>query len=342
MTARRVHVAAWTLVAIGAGSGSAAAADRVTVVRAGDAEPPVTEVATRAWAELNAGGVAARLVECAPGAPNCPVGVDGRRELTLAVMSVREAGEIVTRVDVSVPGRGTAQARRTVSFAQPAADAKVIAIRAVELVHAALLEDAEEVASPAVPAVEDGEVPGVRARLPPPYRPFRVGASLGTLRSLGGLTPAYGLVVRADWVGKRGLGVSVTATSPMFGEMNVTLLHGSVRTYEEVLAVQGVQRFRQDARFQPYLSAGAGAYAMTLRFGFPWGEAGMGKNETLVSALLLAGGGFDVALGARLMLTANVQVAFVNPQPAVRLDSGGLGTAGNPSLLMSLGLQRSF
>lgn len=342
MTAWRARAAAFSVLVAMADGGAAAAADRVTVVRAIDAEPPVTEVATRAWAELNAGGVEARLVECAPGAADCPVEAVGRRELTLAVMSVREAGETVTRVDVSVPGRGIARSRRTVSFAQPAADAKVIAIRAVELVHAALLDEAEETASPAVPAAEDREVPGVHVRPPRPPLPFRASAAVGVLRSLGGLTPGYGLVLRANWIGKRGLGVSILATSPMVGTSNQSLVYGSVATFQEMIAVQGIQRFRQDARFQPYLSAGAGVYAMSLRFGAPPLDAPRGNNDTLVSALLLAGAGFDIPLHDSLLLTADAQLAFASPHPGIRLHSGETGTAANPSLLMSVGLQRSF
>jgi hypothetical protein len=346
VTAWRGQAAALALgVTFAAGRG-ASAADRVTVVRAIDAGPPVTEVATRAWAELNAGGVEARLVACASDAVDCPAEAAGRRELTLAVISVWQAGETVTRVDVSVPGRGIASSRRTVSFAERAAEAKVIAIRAVELVHAALLDDAEETAAPAAPAApaaEDVEVPGVRARPPPPPPgPFRASAALGTLRSLGGLTPGYGVVLRGERTGKRGFGVSILATSPMIGASNPSDVYGSVATYQEMIAVQGIQRFRQDARVQPYLSAGAGLYLISLRFGAAPDVVPRGRDETLASALLLAGAGFDVPLGRQLLLTADAQLAFASPHPGIRLSSGQTGTAANPSLLVSVGLQRSF
>jgi hypothetical protein len=198
-----------------AGLGSASAAERVTVVRSGDGDVSTAEIATRAWAELNAGGVTATLVQCAPGVRACQPDPVRRGELTLAIASVRVADQTVTRIDVSLPGREAPRGERSLVFAEHDGDAKVIAIRAVELVRAALLEDDDKAATPAVPAIADAELPDRRRpRLPPG---LSAGAAVGTLQSLGGLSGGYGALLRLDWTGPRGFGVFALVSPPCSG-----------------------------------------------------------------------------------------------------------------------------
>ena len=342
---RGVRAAAIVTAAIAtvARVGSGSAAERVTVVRAGDADTPTTEIATRAWAELNAGGVPATLVQCPPGVVACQADAARRGELTLAIVSVRRADEIVTRIDVSLPGRDPARARRSLEFGESVGDAKVIAIRAVELVHAAMLEVEDAAAVPAaVPAIADSELPGERPpRSQPPSR-ISAGAAIGTLQSVGGLSGGYGALLRMDWIGPRGFGLFALVSLPMFGAANQTTDQGAVSASQEVVAIEAVQRFRVDTPIQPYLAAGVGIYGLALTFGEPPLGATRAINETSAALLLLAGGGVQVALSGRVALFGELQGLFVTPSPTVRLPSGEGATKVSPSLLTSIGLQRTF
>jgi hypothetical protein len=332
-----------TAIATIAGVGSASAAERVTVVRSGDADAPTSEIATRAWAELNAGGVMATLIQCPRGTVTCQDDAARRGELTLAIVSIRLADETVTRVDVSLPGREPARGNRSTMFTQSGGDAKVIAIRAVELVHAALLEDRDEGAIPApVPAIADSELPGSPRPASASGPGVSAGAALGTLQSLGGLSGGYGALLRMDWIGPHGFGLLALVSLPMFGPANQTANQGRVSVAQEVIAIEGVQRFRLDARVQPYLVVGGGIYALALRFVDPPIDAPSGTNGASAALLLAAGGGVQDALTDRVALFGELQGLLAGPSPRIRLPSGQQGTEVSPSLLTSIGLQRTF
>jgi hypothetical protein len=319
-------------------SGAARAADHVMVVRSADADEATAEIVTRAWAELNAGGVDATLVQCGPPPGACPPGTGHDGELTLAIASFREQGETITRVDVSVVGRAPSRDKRTVTFAEPAGGAKVIAIRAVELVHAALLEARDAADKPtAVAAVVDREVPSDRRRPSVPASGLSLGVALTTLRPLGGLSSGYGGIARLDWVDGYGFGLSALVGLPMFGATTETAF-GRLSTYQTLFALEGTWRFRRRSVVQPYVSAGAGVYVVALKFGEAASDGRRRSDESYPAALLLLGGGVRRMFTERVAAFVDLEVAFASPHPSVELASGANASEADPSLLVSAGV----
>jgi hypothetical protein len=158
----------------GIGGAPAFADDRptqVTVLRPTGGDAALMEVATRAWAELNAGGIAAVLVDCPAGMQPCPATVSPPAERVIGLTTFRRSGETITEVALTLAGHDRPSMRRSLTISDEATpDPKVMAIRAVELVNAMLLED-----SFIAPQLRDDESPGhhVRGAIRPDRSPGR-------------------------------------------------------------------------------------------------------------------------------------------------------------------------
>jgi len=143
----------------GIGGAPAFADDRptqVTVLRPTGGDAVLMEVATRAWAELNAGGIAAVLVDCRVGVQPCPAMASPPAERVISLTTFRRSGETITEVALTLAGHERPSMRRSLTISDEATpDPKVMAIRAVELVNAMLLED-----SFIAPQLRDDELPG--------------------------------------------------------------------------------------------------------------------------------------------------------------------------------------
>jgi hypothetical protein len=147
----------------GIGGGPAFADDRptqVTVLRPTGGDAALMEIATRAWAELNAGGIAAVLVDCPAGAQPCPAMASPPAQRIISLTTFRRSGETITEVALTLAGHDRPSMRRSLTISDEATpDPKVMAIRAVELVNAMLLEDGF-----IAPQLRDDESPGHHVR----------------------------------------------------------------------------------------------------------------------------------------------------------------------------------
>jgi hypothetical protein len=315
----------------------------VIVVRPGDGGEAMAEVATRTRAELVVSGFLTRLLECGPGEARCGADIVAGDPAAPAatVITYRSGVEIVTDVGAAPPG-GQAPVVRMTLLSPPDRDPKVLAIRAVELVRAALLEAGT--APPRERVViqqRDGEVP-TPITAPPELAAeprWAVGLGGSWLESLGGFGAAFGAVARAEYLGMRGLGVAaMLAAAELSPGLAVDLGHLAAR--QEVAALELAYRLRPGRRLQPRVAAGVGGYRMVAR-GEPARANVVGASQTVWAGLASAGGGASLMLAPHLALFADGELVFVNPHPVVA-RAGGLARAGNPSLLVSVGLQRMF
>jgi hypothetical protein len=120
------------------------------------------EVATRAWAELNAGGIAAVLVDCPVGVRPCPTMASRASERFISLTTFRRSDETITEVALTLAGHDGPSMQRSLTVSDEATpDPKVMAIRAVELVNAMLLEDGL-----IAPQLRDDEWPGQHVKSP--------------------------------------------------------------------------------------------------------------------------------------------------------------------------------
>jgi hypothetical protein len=140
---------------------------------------------------------------------------------------------------------------------------------------------------------------------------------------------------RVDAVGVR---VSLAGLGP---GASVTATDGSgARLDRAILTVGLVRLFRADRRVQPLLSAAAGVHHL--------GAQGTGApverqhDGSAFSALIAAGGGLAVALGAHMALTAEVEGMMTWPSVVVRTDDNDLAHLNRPTIFAHAGMLATF
>jgi hypothetical protein len=336
--------------AFGPGAPRAQAADRITkvnVVRPERADAAMMEVATRAWAELSADGVVTALVDPGP-ALELAAGVEpsgdrsGEGDVTLTVATTCHVGETVTELALAAPGLSV---RRRVVIARERTDPKLLAIRAVEVVHGMLLEaDAvlERQGAPAgIVSVADVESPGepTPAGAEPDPSPWAVGTGMLLLDSFGGLGAAYGASLQASLCRGDGVGVAVVLSGAGFGG-EIPSRKGAASIEQELAVLEVTYRWGQGARLQPHVGLGVGLYHVGAQFTHGAGQAP--TSDGFWAELLSAGGGATVAIVGTVRLYADARLVFAYPHPVVVTATGSTLSAADPSLLLSLGLEKAF
>jgi hypothetical protein len=342
---------------IGWGGGRTAAAEgvvKVSVVRPALGDEALIEVATRAWAELSADGVQAALVDDAPraaGAVAPPAPGDATAALT--VTTYRRAGETVTDLELTVPARADVSIRRTVVIAREPAEPKLLAIRAVELVHGALLEAqaafAREEAPAAVVAAVDDESPGEPRPPGQPLEPPRwaVGTGVSLFGSAGGLGSGFGGVLRAGYRPPHDLGVSLLVGAAAFGGA-VPTARGALSLEQALAAVELTYPGFDSGRVRPEIALGAGVYHASAAVASavsqpPASAVSQPPTGDSFWALALSGGpsiAAELLPYLELFVDARLMVAY--PHPVAPARGGGTLAGADPALIVSLGAQRTF
>jgi hypothetical protein len=259
-----------------------------------------------------------------------------------ATITISRADDARVAVAVSVgAGNSSALVRQTIiGDAQGADGASVLAIRAVELLRATLMQ-ATTVVLPPPPAVRVPEPPG-RSTAPSPAAALvlhlRWAVALGPalLRSFAGFGSAVGGTARVSFRPIAPLGIEVQAAGPMWAR-DLTATAGSASVRQE-LAFAGVTWFLRDGhRLSPIASAGAGLYHVQV--------TGHAANGAAVSGALWAplastSVGLGVALGSRYALRIDAAALFLQPAPYVLIGASEVGHAGRPLLLLGLTVER--
>jgi len=313
----------------------------VAVVRQPDADAVMVEVANRTQAELSASGFGAIMKDCARPAPDCLSLIAVETQVRLAsVATFRDGAETVT--EVRVTGNARSPVVRRVSIPQAAGgvdEAPVLAIRAVELVRATLLQSeaaASAAAVPVAPAVDTA-----RSGEPPPAVTAAVGWSIGgggaLLESAHGFSAAYALLLRAGYRGENGLSGALVVAGPGF-TFDQSTSSGAVRIRQELVAVELAYSFRRSAPIQPRLALGVGAHHVEVRPN----DGTLPTEASAFTVLASAGAGVLAIMGKYVALFFDAQAIFTEPDADDLLRGGARMRLGSPSLLMSLGIQRTF
>jgi hypothetical protein len=336
------------------------ATTKVTVIRPTGSDLGLAEIATRAWAELNAGGIAATLLDCAGADDGCGTEAPPPGGNVITLRTFRRADETITEAALTPGGHDRPTVRRSLTVSdEAAADPKVMAIRAVELVNAMLLQvytaAAENAAALRRAAIADAEYPGqhrladrdpvgILVPLPDQEGRWSVGAGGSFLKGSGGLSEAFGFAIRVSRSITRRVGVSALLTEAP-SRTDTATIDGSLALNQQLGALEVTARSFRIGRLIPHLAIGGGVYHANASWsGTPPMHmlAMAGGPRALWAVLLSGGGGFTLALGGEMSLFLEARAVLASPNPVLYTNDGRQLKTADPSLLLSLGLQRAF
>jgi hypothetical protein len=310
---------------------------QVAVVRTPEHDRLLREANTRLRAELTSAGF---VVVNATRTPSGDAAYNG----TFATIAIRRAGNgALADVWISDHVTGKTLTRR-LRVGGTASAATVLAVRALELLRASLLEltlpsSAGEAAPPSAPAdvLKWVEPSAPRAERRPSRdlleaTALEVGAF--ALHGLRGIGPAFGPQARLShglsqhWFGRLSL------VGPLLGP---TLSEpGGTAAVTQQFASLDLAWATPVRPFGAFVWAGMGAFYLhtsgTAR------EPYRSTSDGVLSFLATAGVAGVARLGTRLALTAQLTTLALVPKPVVVIAGQAAGSAGAPSLGLSLGL----
>jgi hypothetical protein len=312
---------------------------RVAVVRSSSSDRILREADTRLHAELLDAGFEVVEVDRPPGDPRSEVEDAAPETSSFATIAMnRAANGAFADVWISDHVTGKTVVRRLEVGAGPNATT-VLAIRALELLRASLLEIAAE-APPSEPPISapNDVVKWVAPALPTaPASPIFQGSALGVgALALHGLR-AIGLAIGPSVTFSHGVGplfLRVTLAGPLAGP-ELSAASGSASIRQELAAL--ALGWASDPK-------PLGGFAWIAAGGFDLHTSGSavapyrGMSGDVASFLWAAGIGGLARIGPRIALSAELMAAFLDPQPVVVIAGNDAGSAGAPSIGASLGV----
>jgi hypothetical protein len=316
-------------------------ASTVILVRPANPVATTAEALVRMHGELVSAGFDVEIAAAIPGAdPRASLEqtANGSNvDAVVAILGDASPGSVEVWVIDRVTGKSVV--RRVPSQAGSERAAEILAIRAIELLRASLLE---------VAMVGDSEAPALSK--PPPVEVTRfvahaleprreahwaieVGGSL--VANFAGVGPALLPMIRLEHtLGLRGL-VRVTAAG-MGTRSNVQASSGSAEVAQQFVLVEAALRLRPHRRLRPIFSLGAGARHTTAEGRALWPDQGQSAGQW--SFLADAGAGLRLSVLSRFEIALDLHAQLAQPYPAIRFLGSNTATAGRPDLLPSLTL----
>jgi hypothetical protein len=270
---------------------------------------------------------------------------------------------IVLWVDPAVSPIPPAEIR--VGGAQEERDPALLALRAVEILRARLIEVPRSLGADAGDASPDGSPPdaatgpdasdaGAPAALPEtvmlvlPERPredrpvagpapVALSAAPGVLLSPGGVPAAFHVRVGAEWDPMPSLGVEAMAFLPATaGTVNAEEGSVNLRVFGLGGGLRGLVT-DPAARFSVALGLGAAALLLTFsgKAAPPW----MGDTGSRWAVAPYASITTGYRLHSRVSIRLDIVAALVRPEPVVRVAGQDAASFGQPAVIPSLGLE---
>jgi hypothetical protein len=314
---------------------------RVALVRPAHPDAATQEAATRVQAELLAAGFVVVLVDAAPGDDaRAQIATDAEPARPVAAVAIVHADHRVA-ADVWIADRASRETtvRRvdvgaTAESSRPAA----LAIRAVELLRASLLEIEVARARPAAPQVSPAPAATASPASPPavlpPDRSTHRALLAGPSLELG-LSALYGL---GDTGGRLAPTLRFTYGAPMGLAGRVTLM-GPTATDQLGIVELAYGFDRSFRRIAPVVSLGAGAAHTHLADS---GQRAPQVRAEAWSGVLAAAAGVAARPSDRAAILFDLHAFLADPAPGAIV--GGAPAAGRPQLLVaaSLGVLAGF
>ncbi|MEM6993310.1 MAG: hypothetical protein AAF721_22550 [Myxococcota bacterium] len=224
--------------------------------------------------------------------------------------------------------------------------AETVAIRAVELLRASLLEiESPKQPDPAEPPVESPPAPpiaeagpAVRSIIRPPRERFSVALGGGVSASVGGLRAAAHVHGAFRWAPHRLAGLEVLFDGPAQGS-TVTSNVGVARVYVGSGRVGArLTPVRAGAAVRPDLAAGLGAGFAVMQ-GLSATEGNAAQTVSVAAAVLYARAGVAVSLTSRLRLRLDAEGQLFQPRIAVVFNDFPVAHWGRPAGQLRAALQ---
>jgi hypothetical protein len=319
-----------------AGSGAAQPRrSRVAIVRTASADGLLREANTRLRAELVSAGFEVVDVASVPGDPRSGVERVSEASGSFATVAMARTGTgALADVWISDHVTGKTVVRRLRVGTEPNA-AAILAIRALELLRASLLE----VSTPK-PAAEPQPAapPDVLNWVKPEERAFlgnsALSAGVFALHDLRDIGPALGPTLRLShgivdrWFGR------LAWAGPLFSP-TLRASAGSASVRQHFLSLDlGWATEPRPLALVAWVGAGAYLLQATGASASPYRST----SDSLLSFLVTAGLGGLARLGESFALSADVSAVGLAPRPVVAIAEHEAGPAGGPSLGASLAL----
>lgn len=345
---------ALTLLLCAASPAASGEPARVVLVRPGAADPSISEALIRIRGELVADGFDVEVLDAAQSATSAPrptmddagqqagsaalIGLflapDGQAA-ELWVVDPRTHETLVRRIDT----RGEAQEHIV----------EVLAVRAVELLRASLLELLMSSQRSAAPVPAAAPPPSnVSQRVPPQAGRSRLYASR---RSMWGVELGGGLLASPGGIGPALLLVARLRVAPLgpIGPIEARLSFAGLGTTPRVAGPQGSATVQQrfglvelaalpwpELRLRPRFSVGLGALHVAVDGEASWPYRGVHSAQWAFAAD--AGAGVELGIVRRLDVVAEAHALVAHPYPVVRFVETEAARGARPALLGSLSL----
>jgi hypothetical protein len=319
---------------------AAADAPRVLLVRPAEAEPPVSAALIRVRGELTADGFEVLLVEAKPGTTSAAAMAEAEHDASSATVGLFVSSDGKS-AELWVVDRLTGKTVvRRVSTAEEPTDAlsQILAVRAVELLRASLLElmvaKREKQSAPRASPETSRRATEWAERPLAPERRWAIEVGPGVV-----LTHP----------GKVGVGVvGVARVRAAFTEaVGARVSLGGLGTRPEFVAPEGTARVQQSWALGellvspwpawpvvPVVSLGAGVTNLAVEGGATYPYRGVTSSGWFFGAD--AGAGVTFRLARRLDLGAEVHAMFAQPEPRLRFVGREVASLGEPALVGTL------
>ena len=233
---------------------------------------------------------------------------------------------------------------------------RVVAIRAMELLRASLLE----ATAPPPPPREDATALAAPAISPPPpdvarwmapqpeplpsktlVPSFGIEAGVAVLHSFDGLNLAPMPSLRLWYALGEHVSLRLAVAGPGYAS-DVSAPLGTAVVRQELAAIELAYAFALGPRWLvPVASIGAGGYHLHAR-GTPTSPGYRGASDDAWSALVDAGLSAALRFSSHAAIVLDARAIALVPRPVVGIAGNTAATAGRPSALLSVGVLASF
>ncbi len=341
-----VLAAAWTASPARAGDGRPV----VVLVRPTSPSPMIDEMLRRTQAELTASGFDVRIVDGTPGAaPRTAIeAADAQAIAAIAIVDPEGEATVEVWVDDRLSGK---MSIRPLVANEPDEHkaAAVLAIQAVELLRASLIEITRSAPTPAAEPPPRPTPPraavafaqrGLAAPPPPAPRRAELALTAGPSAFLGfdplgiQIAPTFAVAVTAP----SGFGGRLRWMGPGWGP-DVDVEGGGVALSPWMLTAGALYAPRTQRRWFAYGAIDAGLFHLDA--GGTLVAPATGRSGSAFAAAFLGGAGGGLRLTDSVALVVEAQLLLTAPRITVEVGGDSVAIAGRPWAVTTLGIQLS-
>jgi hypothetical protein len=324
-------------------------AARVVVLRPPSSDEVTTEAVSRVAGELAAAGFAVTYADSPPG-------TDLRSQLDaaagaafrpVAVFAISRAA-VGNAADIWIADRGAGKLviqRVEIGGEDQSHRAAVLAVRAVELLRASLLNLWRQTPKPPpvgapAPSTQAGEVAARPAATENFLAGVTVGAGVGVMSSFRGVDPTFLPVLRVSYGWQR---LAVRLTGAGLGTAShLSAAVGSATVKQAVIGGEMLAIWSRSRHVQGLAAVGVGAYHIDLQGAAPPSSTYRGQHDELWTPFVSGAIGGSVRVGPSTAVGLDLQATFTRTEATLRILDTVVGRTGRPAFLAGVSLLQGF